>query len=192
MSMSFWCMVVLVVLSPYAMSFRPYEKIYELGVNQATHVNDIAFTARLSLIVVGFALSASSALELAMYMFRRQKSRSQLAVLLASFAACCVIGFRSFPYWVTGVYATLNGTSPLVDMDPKWLLPFGIWLDVWRMSVLALYVLAVSTLIFCTREALSLWRHGERADAATIFIPVCVIVFFLIGFSPGYVNWLMD
>ena len=62
-----------------------------------------------------------------------------LASFAAVFLACAVVGWRSYPYWATGVYQVGIGAFPPMDQDPKRMIPM-LWIgDLWRLPVLLLY-----------------------------------------------------
>jgi len=115
-----------------------------------------------------------------------------LASFAAVFLACAVIGWRSYPYWATGVYQVGIGAFPPMDQDPKRLIPM-IWIgELWRLPVLLLYLLC-----YVAAPALSLavfaafWRH-RFVSGITTALCIGIVLIFMLGFSPDFVTWLMD
>jgi hypothetical protein len=115
-----------------------------------------------------------------------------LASFAAVFIACAVVGWRSYPYWATGVYQVGIGAFPPMDQDPKRLIPMAWIGDFWRLPVLLLYLLCyIAVPVLSLAAMLALWR---RRFVAGIMTAVCIgiTLLFMVGFSPGYVAWLMD
>jgi hypothetical protein len=115
-----------------------------------------------------------------------------LAPFAAVFLACAVVGWRSYPYWATGVYQVGIGAFPSIDQDPKRMIPM-LWIgDLWRFPVLLLYLLCyvgVPVLSVAAIDAFSRRRFGAGITTA---LSIGIVSLFMLRFSPNYVGWLMD
>src|SRR4051794_34956880 len=124
------------------MSFTPFAGIHTFGTYRAPYDTDPLQTQRVGLVAFGLCATVIVAIEFCVMLFRRPGLPTIFACIAAWFA-CAVIGWRSFPYWATGVYAACSGRVPYTDLDPKGLIPMT-WLgDIWRLAVLLLYPAAL-------------------------------------------------
>jgi hypothetical protein len=182
---------VLLLLAPYAMSFVPFEGIYKFGTYRAPYESDPLNTQRVLVIAFGLSASAISAIEIFVVILRRPGLPSILTCYAAWFA-CSVVGWRSFPYWVTGVYAACSGRVPWTDLDPKGLIPMTWIGDMWRLNVLFLYPAAALAIIAGIVGSIGLFRGGAGIRSAMPVVCVAIGLLFLFALSPNYNGWLMD
>jgi hypothetical protein len=181
--LSLGLLLLLVALAPFAMSFPPYP---------AYSSTDALQPRRVALVLLGLIVAVVAFVE---FVARARHSRGDtiaLASFAAVFIACAVVGWRSYPYWATGVYQVGIGAFPQMDQDPKRLIPMTWIGELWRLPVLLLYPLcyvAVPTLSVATIVA-----FGRRRFVAGIITAACIgiTLLFMLGFSLDYVAWLMD
>jgi hypothetical protein len=181
--LSLGLLLLLVALAPFAMSLPPYP---------AYTSTDSLQPRRVALVVFGLTAAVAAFAECVALARRSRWDFIVLASLAAVFIACAVVGWRSYPYWSTGVYQVGIGAFPPRDQDPKNLIPM-IWIgDFWRLPVLLLYLLCyVAVPVLSVAVIVALWR---RRFVAGIITAVCIgiTLVFMLGFSPDYVTWLMD
>ena len=185
-------LALLVLLAPYAMSLGPFDRTYTDGVYQVTHSADPLYPQRLTLVLLGLITAVVGFAEFVGSLRRIRTDVVILASFAAAFLACAVVGWRSYPYWVTGVYQVGIGAFPPVDQDPKALMPM-VWIgDFWRVPVLLIYLLSFVAVPVLTIIGLyGLWRRRVAATAITLACTAVTVVF-MVGFSPDYIIWLMD
>jgi hypothetical protein len=178
-------LLLLVVLAPYAMSFRPYAPY-------AAASADSLHPRRVALVLLGLAAAVAAFVEFVAALRRTRTDIVTLAPFAAVFLACAVVGWRSYPYWATGVYQVSIGTFPPMDQDPKRLIPM-VWIgDLWRLPVLLLYLLCyVAVPALAVTVIIALWRRRFIAGLVTA-VCIGITLLFMLGFSPDYVTWLMD
>lgn len=176
-------LLLLIGLAPYAMSLPPYPEYASTGSLQPR---------RIALVLLGLATTVVAFAEFVRSLRRSRTDVVVLASFAAVFLACAVVGWRSYPYWSTGVYQVGIGAFPPMDQDPKRMIPM-IWIgDLWRTPVLLLYLLcfvAVPALLTATIAAFC--RRRFIPGMLTIFC-ISIVLFFMIGFSPDYMTWLLD
>ena len=115
-----------------------------------------------------------------------------LATFAAVFLACAVVGWRSYPYWATGVYQVGIGAFPPMDQDPKRMIPM-IWIgDLWRLPVVALYLLCYVGVPVLSVAAIAAFCRRRFAPAVITALCIGIVLLFMLRFSPDYVAWLMD
>jgi hypothetical protein len=181
----------LLALTPYAMTFEPFRGIYTFGTYNAPYDTDPLQAQRVGLVALGLCATAVASLEGFVILWRRP-ALSSILTCVAAWFACAVVGWRSFPYWVTGVYAAYSGRVPRTDFDPKGLIPMTWLSELWRFGVLVLYPL---TPLFVTAAIVGNFLFVRRGAYVRSTIPIAcagIGLVFLFGFSPGYVIWLMD
>jgi len=184
-------LAVLLGLAPYAMTFTPFAGIYASGTYAAPYETDPLQARRVALVLLGLCATVASLLECGLFLFRRADLASVLGSA-ASLFACAVVGWHSFPYWVTGVYAAYSGRVPWADFDPKGLIP-AAWLgEWWTMSVLILYPAAIPALSGGMLSSILLLRRGYWLRAIVPAACAGIGLLFLTAFSPGYVGWILD
>ncbi len=182
---------MLLLLTPYAMSFTPFAGIYTFGTYRAPYDTDPLQFQRVGLVAFGLCATVVAAIELCVILFRRPSLPSILTCIAAWFA-CAVVGWRSFPYWATGVYAACSGRVPYTDLDPKGLIPMT-WLgDLWRLAVLLLYPAAILAIPAGIVGSVLLFRRHAGIRTAIPALCAAIGILFLLAFSPTYVGWLMD
>lgn len=184
-------LLFLTILSPYAMGFTPFSEIYPSGVYGATHSSDPLYTQRVTLILLGLGATFISAIDCCVTLIRKPSLPTFLTCFVGFFA-CAVVGWRSFPYWTTGVYAAMSGRVPSTDFDPKGLIPMTWIGDLWRLPILLLYLAAPVAIIAGIVAAVVLFRRHQFARAVVPAVCTAISVIFLVAFSPSYLVWLMD
>jgi len=176
-------LLLLIGLAPYAMSFQPYPSYAS---------TDSLQPRRVLLVLLGLSAAVVALAELAVGIRRARGDIIDVLPFGAVFLACAVIGWRSYPYWATGVYQVGVGAFPPMDQDPKRLIPM-IWIgELWRLPVLLLYLLcyvAIPALLIAA--IIACWRRRFVPGLTTAFCTGIALVFML-AFSPNYVTWLMD
>ena len=175
--------MLLVALAPLAMSLPPYP---------AYSSTDALQPRRVALVLLGLVTAVAAFVELVASVRHSRRDIIALASFAAVFIACAVVGWRSYPYWATGVYQVGIGAFPPMDQDPKRLIPMTWIGDLWRLPVLLLYLLCyVAVPVLSVAAIVALWR---RRFVAGIITAVCIgiTLLFMLGFSPDYVTWLMD
>jgi hypothetical protein len=147
---------------------------------------------RVALVLVGLTTAVAAFIEFVVMARHSRRDFIALASFAAVFIACAVVGWRSYPYWATGVYQVGIGAFPPMDQDPKRLIPMAWIGDLWRLPVLLLYLICyIAVPALSVAAMVALWR---RRFAAGIITAVCIAItlVFMLGFSPDYVTWLMD
>jgi hypothetical protein len=188
-------LILLLFVTPYAMTFTPYEKIFDEGVWQVSLRSDPIFYLRAILIVFGLLGGALSAL-IAIEGLNRQNFGANNQILLISMGLCSLtIGWVAFPYWINGMFQTYSGFythEGLHDFDPKALMPM-IWIgEIWRLGVIVIFlsVLFGGPLIFLANIILTLRKRSWMKGLATIiFLVLTSLIYFL---SPKYGYWIGD
>src|SRR4051812_49169212 len=102
------CLLILLLLAPYAMTFKPYRP----------YSTDSLHHYRVTLIVFGLVATNIALSEFLVACFRNRKDLVSLAPFASAFIACAIVGWRSYPYWVNGVYQVDLGAYPPMDQDP--------------------------------------------------------------------------
>ncbi|HYG34626.1 MAG TPA: hypothetical protein VEC99_07580 [Clostridia bacterium] len=176
-------LLLLVVLAPYAMSFPPYP---------AYASSDSLQPSRRALVMFGLSATGAAFVELLVVVRRARADVIGLVPFAAAFLACAVVGWRSYPYWATGVYQVGIGAFPPMDQDPKRLIPM-IWIgDLWRLPVLLLYLLCyIGVPALLVAASVAFWRRRFLLGITTVLC-ISIVLIFMLGFSPDYVPWLMD
>ncbi len=143
-------------------------------------------------ILLGFTVAIVAFVEFIQMVRHARTDVIALASFAAVFLACGVVGWRSYPYWATGVYQVGIGAFPPMDQDPKRLIPM-IWIgEFWRLPVLLLYLFSYVTVpALSVAVIVAFWRRRFVPGITTAFC-VDIVVIFMLGFSPDYVTWLMD
>jgi hypothetical protein len=181
--LSLGLLLLLVALAPYAMSFQPYPPYTS---------TDSLQPRRVTLVLLGLTAAVAAFIEFMAMVRHARRDVVGLASFAAVFLACAVVGWRSYPYWATGVYQVGIGAFPPMDQDPKRLIPMAWIGDLWRLPVLLLYLLCyVAVPALSVAAIVALWR---RRFIAGIITALCIgiTLLFMLGFSPDYVTWLMD
>jgi hypothetical protein len=176
-------LLLLVALAPFAMSFPPYP---------AYSSTDSLQPRRVALVLLGLMTAVAAFIELVTSVRHSRRDIIALASFAAVFLACAVVGWRSYPYWVTGVYQVGIGAFPPMDQDPKRLMPMSWIGELWRLPVVLLCLICyVAVPALSVAAIVALWR---RRFIAGIIIAVCIAItlLFMLGFSPDYLTWLMD
>jgi hypothetical protein len=174
------------------MGLRPFESIYPQGVWGVNHSNDPFYPQRAALILLGLASTVVALGELIWACSSKPTDMVRLGAFVAMFVTCAVVGWRSYPFWATGVYQVYKGAMPPVDLDPKALIPMSWVGEFWRFPVLLLELLcfaAIPLLTVCA--AIGFWR-GRLFPAIVTALGIAVTLIFWVGFSPNFNGWLMD
>jgi hypothetical protein len=190
--LSLGLLALLVMLAPYAMSLRPFEDIYTMGVYGAKHSTDALFPVRQGLILLGLGTTVFALGQLILSFLRNPKDLIGLAPHIAVFLASAVIGWRSYPYWAEGVYQVDIGAYPSTDQDPKALMPM-VWIgDLWRMPVVLLYLVCYVAIPLLVIASVVGFLKRRYVPAGITAAGIAVAVVPMIWFSPNYLGWLMD
>jgi len=180
-SISLGLLLLLVALTPYAMRFPAFD----------FYAADALSLKRTLLIIFGLLAALISFSEFIFFLIRYHEIFTTTACAAASLA-CAVIGWRSYPYWATGVYQVRIGAHSFGLQDPKDLAPMTWIGEFWRLPVLLLYLVcyvAVPLLLVISVIAIRRRRYGL---GITIGLCMAIVLVFMVGFSPGYIDWIMD
>jgi hypothetical protein len=173
-------LAALLVLTPYAMSLPLMEG-----------VGDNFYAQRVVLVLLGLCTTLIAGCELIAVLWRKRSDILGLTAFVAAFLACAVIGWRSFPYWATGIYRSI-GAFGLRDHDPKSFIPM-IWIgELWRLPVLLLYLVCYAMVpLLMAAATIALWRRRFTVGAVCATCTGLVAIF-MFRFSPDYITWLID
>lgn len=174
------------------MSFAPHGSYY---VGEAIHAPDSPaslYPLRVALVIFGLAATVIAFAELVRPLNRRRRDFLSFSPSFAAFLACAVVGWRSYPYWVMGVYQIGIGAFPSRDQDPKSLIPMTWIGEFWRLPVMFLPLLCYVVLPgLMVLAVVLLWRRQFVAAGITACC-ASVALLFMLTFSPDYMAWLMD
>jgi hypothetical protein len=184
-------LAVLCALAPYAMSFTPSPGLYPDRVWAATSSSDPIFARRAVLIVFGLASTIAAAIEFCLHL-RRRFGPATVLTSYTVLAACAVIGWRPFPYWLNGAYAFESDRVPYTDLDPKGLVPMTWVGDFWRLGVFAIYPATALAIVAGLIAAVAYIRQRRLIRASIPLAAAGIAAVFLLAFSPGYMSWLLD
>ena len=158
--LSIGLLVVLLCLAPYAMTFAP-DGAYYVGETRHTPESPASvYPLRVALVLFGLIATAVTFAQF-LWSFRRgPESLVTAPPSFAAFFACAVVGWRSFPYWVMGVYQVRIGHFPPRDQDPKSMIPMTWIGELWRLPVMILPLLCYVLLPGLSfLSGVLLWRH---------------------------------
>jgi hypothetical protein len=181
----------LLALTPYAMTFDPFPGIYRFGTYKAPYGTDPLQAQRVGLVALGLCATAVAFVE-GFVIFYRSPVLPSILTCVAAWFACAVVGWRSFPYWVTGVYAAYAGRVPRTDLDPKGLIPMTWLSELWRLGVILLYLLTPLVVPAAIVGSILFVRRREYVRSPIPLACSAIGLVFLFWFSPGYLIWLMD
>lgn len=185
-------LLLMLALTPYAITFSPYVGIYTDGVWFTSLDLDPLYWVRVSLIIFGLLGAILSLVFLTWEIVRGGWKGSDLILQLSMVLCSLSIGWRSFPYWVNGMFQAYSGNARLSDFDPKALMP-EIWVgQIWTYVVLIIYLLAfigipiilLANIVLIIRR--KTWKQGI---GTAICLTIISIVFIC---SPDYWRWLAD
>ena len=181
--LSLGLLLLLIVLAPYAMSFQPYHPYASTASLQPR---------RVAVVLLGLTAAVVAFAEFMVMVSQVRKDAIGLASFAAVFLACAVVGWRSYPYWATGVYQVSIGAFPPMDQDPKGMIPM-LWIgDLWRLPVILLYLLCyVAVPVLSIAVTIAFWRRRFAAGFITA-LGIGTVLIFTLSFSPHYNAWLMD
>jgi hypothetical protein len=182
-------LAILLGLSPLAMSFEPYGAIARDGVWAGSYVQDPSYAGRAALILFGLASALASAL-LTAAVLRHGVATPQARVQISMAVACWAIGWRSYPYWVNGVFQAGRAVG-LGTLDPKALPPMSWIGEFWRLSTLLLYPVAFGAAVLLVAIAVrALWSDRRAWPLA---VGVCsMVTLATLVYCPFYGVWLLD
>lgn len=193
------CLILL--LSPVAMTFGPYEGIYTQENWRDALRLDPLYLVRAFLISGAMIAGVLSTGLLVVDLVRNvnvvlQPDLGARLILQGSMAMCSLsVGWAAFPYWVNGVFQAYPGAAPVSYTflyDPKNLIPMTWIGEVWRLGVLLIMIIVVSggPILFLFNLALSfITRNWKKAVATTVCLLISAAVLFS---SPNYLRWLAD
>jgi hypothetical protein len=178
--LSLGLLLLLIALAPYVMSFPPYTS------------TDSLQPRRVALVLLGLTVSAVALIEFIANVRHARTDVIGLTSFAAVFLACAVVGWRSYPYWATGVYQVGIGNFPPMDQDPKSLIPM-IWIgELWRLPILLLYLLCCVAVPALSVAVLAAFQRRRLVSGITTSLCIGIVLIFMLGFSPNYLTWLMD
>jgi len=183
--------LLLLFLIPYAMSFTPYEGIYQNGGPWEAPLNlDPLYTTRAILIAVGLLGSAISSV-LLIWKLKIFNGKTPLAPHFSMTLFSLATGWIFLPYWVNGMYQAYSGNTLVVDFDPKALMPY-IWIgDIWTFGVVGIILIIILMLALVLSEIIHDFRIIKRKDLIiTIFFLAITLTLYLL--SPNYGGWFID
>jgi hypothetical protein len=190
--LSIGLLAVLLCLVPYAMTFAPHGASY---VGQTLHAADSSaslYPLREALVLFGLIATLSAFAQFLWSLRHGPASLVSAPPSFAAFFACAVVGWRSFPYWVMGVYQVTIGNFPPRDQDPKSMIPMTWIGELWRLPVMFLPLLCYVVLPgLALLSGVLLWRRQFVAAGITATCASVALVFML-SFAPNYMIWLMD
>ena len=189
--LSIGLLVVLLSLAPYAMTFAPHGAYYVGQTLHSPDSPDSLYALRVVLILFGLIATVVTFAQF-VRSFRHGPSSLLAVPSFAAFFACAVVGWRSFPYWVMGVYQVGIGAFPPRDQDPKSMIPMTWISEFWRLPVMILPLLCYVVLPgLAVLAGVLLWKRQFVAAGITASCASVALVFML-AFSPDYMTWLMD
>ena len=190
--LSIGLLAVLLCLVPYAMTFAPHGAYY---VGQTLHTPDSSaslYPLREALVLFGLIATVVTFAQFLWSLRHGPASLVSAPPSFAAFFACAVVGWRSFPYWVMGVYQVGIGKFPPRDQDPKSMIPMTWIGELRRLPVMFLPLLCYVVLPgLALLSGVLLWRRQFVAAGITATCASVALVFML-SFSPKYMIWLMD
>ena len=185
-------LVVLLALAPYAMSFAPHGGYY---VGEALHASDSPYSLyprRVALVIFGLAATVVAFAEFLWLLSRGRVTLGSTSPSLAALFACAVVGWRSYPYWVMGVYQVGIGAFPPRDQDPKSLIPMTWIGEFWRLPVMFLPLLCYVVIPGLAVLTIVSLRRRQFAAAGITAGCTSIALLFMMAFSPDYMVWLLD
>jgi len=189
-------LLALIALTPYAMSFKPFERIYTDGSYDAPHSEDPLYHKRV--FMIGFGLIASFiCLACAVVGLILKPRVKPLSMLKFSIALCALtLGWRTYPYWINGIHRVYTQHTDVAIrscFDPKPLMPM-VWLGgIYQLSNLVLFlVIFFGAVGLITGIVHSLTRKEEKGLALWIVPVMLGIIILTLIFSPEYMTWFMD
>jgi hypothetical protein len=186
----------LIVLTPYVISFQPFESIYETVSYDAPHKEDPLYAKRAFTIAYGICASVACTILAFIGLVFNFRDRLRL-VLQFSMAVCAlVIGWRTFPYWANGIHVVYMSDMTMgmkYNFDPKGLMPCSWdWGGVWYSGTLLLYPLVfVAVPFLMTMTVRMLGRTGLNA-AIVVSMAALLLSFLVLLVTPGYFTWFID
>jgi hypothetical protein len=176
-------LVMLIALSPYAMTFP---------LPLRDKAADPWHWPRTGLILFGLIAFVFSVVEMVMSVRRQGWKLSVIAPAAAVSIACFVIGWSIMPYWVLGTYQQDIGGQPFRDMDPNSHMPM-IWIGYawWLPILLSFYLPLVLIPGGPVVVALLFWRRHFLSAAITI-AGLAIATYFFRRFGDGYMLWFID
>jgi hypothetical protein len=192
LSIQWLLLLILLALIPYAMSFTPFEKIFEVGSYKAKYAEDPLQSHRMFLMLFGFIISFISLLLAIAGLFIKPRNRLRVAAQFGIAIAAMWIGCRTYPYWANGIYQVYTGdlnAGLQYNFDPAGLNIPGIWYLLVLIAYPAMY-LGIITLV-----ALSS-RYSENepwySSCVKVVIVMTVILVLTSILSPGFFTWYID
>lgn len=192
---------IILLLSPVAMSFSPYEGIYTQENWRDALRLDPLYVVRAALICGAMIGGVVSAALLVLDLVRNinvvlHPDLGARLILQGSMAICSLsLGWAAYPYWVNGVLRAYSGTAPVSYTflyDPKNLMPMTWIGEAWRLGVLLIMIAVVCAgpVLFLFNVALSfITKNWKKTVATAGCLLISVAVFFS---SPNYLRWLAD
>jgi hypothetical protein len=188
-------LIFLLLITPYALTFTPYEQIFASGVWNVSLQSDPIFYQRAILIILGLLAGVVSAI-FAVAGLNKQNLGAGNQILLVSMGLCSLtIGWMGFPYWINGLFQSYAGFyvhEGLHDFDPEALMPM-IWIGaIWPLGVFAVFLsfLGGGPLLFIANAIFTIRNRSWVKGAITM---VCLVTTLLLFFLlPRYGEWIFD
>ena len=174
------------------MSFGPHGSYYVGDTLHAPDSPDSLYPRRATLIVFGLAATVVAFGECLLALRHVRRRIAAMAPSLATFFACAVIGWRSYPYWAMGVYQVGIGSYPQRDQDPKALIPMTWIGEFWRLPVMFLYLICYLALPALAVQTIILLKRRQFFAAGVTAGCTSIALIFMLACSPDYMAWLMD
>ena len=192
LSIQWLLLLILLALIPYAMSFPPFEQIFEVGSYKANYNEDPLQSQRMFLMSFGFIISFISLLLAISGLFIKPRNKLRVAAQFGIAIATMWIGWRTYPYWANGIYQVYTGDLSMgaqYDFDPKGLSIPAIW----ALLVILLYpatylgIIALIVLAFRYKE-----KEPWYSSCIWAVILMAAIIILTSILSPGFVTWYLD
>ncbi|HTD23481.1 MAG TPA: hypothetical protein VK738_12555 [Terriglobales bacterium] len=174
-------LALLLVLAPHTMSLPPFD----------FYAADALSSQRTALIILGLLIAVAAFAEF-IFSLARHREVVSMTTYGAAALACVVLGWRSYPYWATGVYQVHIGAYSFRLQDPKDLAPMDWIGEFWRLPTLLLYLVCYVAIPLSFIVSAIAFRRQRYFSGSLIAVCTAIAFAFMIGFSPGYVDWIMD
>jgi hypothetical protein len=180
------------MLTPYAMTFKPYGQIYQDGIWGTTFELDPLYWVRAGLIITGMVGATLSVILLIWVLNRTDLEGPDLFSQISGTLCSLSIGWVLFPYLVNGMFQAYIGNADVADFDPGALMPM-IWIgDIWRIGVIFVYVLGACVAVPLIFGSIILIIRGKTWRQGTETLFYLAITATVIFCFPRYLEWLAD
>ena len=191
-SIQWLILLILLAVIPYAMSFMPFEQIFEVGSYRANYVEDPLQSQRIFLMLFGFIISFISLLLAITGLFIRPRNRLRVAAQFGIAITAMWIGCRTYPYWINGIYQVYTGdlyTGLQYNFDPGGLNIPGIWYLLVLIAYPAIYMGIITLAVLSARCSEEEPWYSSCVRVVILMIGVLILTSIL---SPGFFTWYID